>query len=524
MRVSFFNSVPARLAGLILLLSGGTLLLLTELNRRAVEGLLLDQAQVQAAASTAAVVDGLDGVIGSVERLAKFIARDLDGRTVSAAYVEQTARNVILDNPNIYGCSLAFEPVALAAGQARLGVYVHRSATPNRFVTRDLSTPEQTYWARDDYRAVLERAQTVWSEPYFDRGGTDRNVVRVSVPVFHTVGDTRQPAGVVSAIIDLDWLRRLANVQEFADSSYTIIFSRTGRIIIHPKSTYIIAETVETLAEKDNTPELIKIQQAVAAKRQGSLRYTETSPARAVYANYRPAKVAGWGVIVGYDESEFLKSQQAFRRITAIFIGSLLLLLGGVVIVTTQIILRPLGLLAVASDEVGRQNLDCEVPAPRRDDEVGRLARAFAGMRDALKAQRLERRWAAQSLEHQLRYNQLIIDSIGELVFVLTKALNISRVNPAVINRTGHTEVELVKSALGRWVRLAPAHGQPAGSASEVLLTALREGRSLHDLPALLLRKDGSEFHALLTLTPLRDNNRVVGGVVALRLAPPVTT
>jgi len=73
-------------------------------------------------------------------------------------------------------------------------------------------------------------------------------------------------------------------------------------------------------------------------------------------------------------------------------------------------------------------------------------------------------------------------------------------------------------------VRLAPAHGQPAGSASEVLLTALREGRSLHDLPALLLRKDGSESHALLTLTPLRDNNRVVGGVVALRLAPPVTT
>jgi hypothetical protein len=143
MRVSFFNSVPARLAGLILLLSGGTLLLLTELNRRAVEDLLLDQAKVQAAASTAAVVDGLDGVIGSVERLAKFIARDLDGRTVSAAYIEQTARNVILDNPNIYGCSLAFEPVALAADQARLGVYLHRSATPSRFVTRDLSTQEQ---------------------------------------------------------------------------------------------------------------------------------------------------------------------------------------------------------------------------------------------------------------------------------------------------------------------------------------------------------------------------------------------
>ena len=88
MRVSFFHSVPARLAGLILLLSGATLLVLTELNRRAVERILLDQAQVQAAASTAAVADGLDAVIGSVERLAKFVARDLDGRPIAAADVE----------------------------------------------------------------------------------------------------------------------------------------------------------------------------------------------------------------------------------------------------------------------------------------------------------------------------------------------------------------------------------------------------------------------------------------------------
>lgn len=522
MRVSFLRSVPARLAGLILLLSGATLLILTELNRRAVERILLDQAQVQAAASTAAVVDGIDGVIGAVERLAKFVARDLDGRTVTRADIEQTARNVVVDNPNIYGCSLAFEPAALAAGTARLGVTVHRSASPSGFVTRDLTTPEQAYWDRDDYRAVLARAQAVWSEPYLDRGGTDRNVVRVSTPVFRTTAEGRQPVGVVSAIIDLDWLRRLANVHEFADSSYTLIFSRTGRLIIHPKSTYIIAETIATLADKDNTPELVKIQQAVAAKRQGVIRYTETSPTRAVYANYRPSKVAGWGIIVGYDESEFLKPQRAFRRITALFLGSLLVLVGAVVIVVTRVTLRPLGLLAVAADEIGRQNLDCTVPTPRRDDEIGRLTRAFAGMRDALKAQRLERRWAAQALEHQLRYNHLIIDSIGELVFVLTKALNISRVNPAVQLATGQTEIALIKSALGRWVRLAPTADKPAGPATELLLTALQEGRSLQDLPALLLRKDGTETSGRLTLMPLRDNNRVVGGVVTLRLADPV--
>jgi sigma-B regulation protein RsbU (phosphoserine phosphatase) len=519
MRVSFFNSLPARLAGLILLLSGLTLLILTELNRRAVERILLEQAEVQAAVATAGVVDGLEGVIGSVERMARFVARDLEGRPPTPAGLEAIARNVVLDSPNVYGCSLAFEPRVLDAATERAGVYVHRSNVVSRFVTRDLAAPDQAYWTRDWYREVIDKAQTVWSEPFFDRGGTDRNVVRVAVPVFRPAGDDRVPIGVVAAVIDLDWLRRLANVSEFSDTSYTIIFSRSGRLIIHPKPNYVIAETIETLAEKTNTPELVTIQQNVAAKRQGAVRYTELMPERRVHANYKPAKVAGWGVIVGYDEAEFLKSQREFRSITATFLGALLAVLAGVVIFVTRFALRPLGQLAVAADEIARQNLDCTIAEPKRADEIGLLTRSFRSMRDALKAQHLERRWAGQALEHQLHYNQLIINSISELVFVLTKALNISRVNPAVLFATGLTDVELIKSPLGRHLRLVAGPGQKTAPSPETLTMALKDGRIMEDLPALLAGKGGTEMAVRLTLIPLRDGNRVVGGVVTLRVA-----
>lgn len=520
MRVSFLRSLPVRLAGLILLLSGLTLLVLTELNRRAVERILLEQAEVQASTSTAAVVDGLDAVIGSVERLARFVARDLEGRTLTPGEVETIARNVLIDSPNVHGCSLTFAPGALNAATEHFGVYVHRSNAPSRYVTRDLTTPDQAYWTRDWYRDVLDRGQVVWSEPYFDQGGSERNVVRVAVPFFRLVNNEREPIGVVAAVIELDWLRRLANVNEFSDTSYTIIFSRSGRLIIHPKPTYIIAETIETLAEKTNTPELAKIRQNVLAKRQGSLRYAEPLPARRVHVNYKPAKVAGWGVIVGYDEAEFLKSQRAFRGIAAAFLGSLLALLAGIVILVTRFALRPLGQLVVAANEIAGRNLDCEIAPPRRDDEIGRLTQSFRSMRDALKAQHLERRWASQSLEHQLRYNQLIIDSVGELVFVLTKALNISRVNPAVLRTTAYTETELIKSPLGRLVRLGPPADGPGAPTAEILAAALKEGRSLLDLPAILTDKHGTDSPVLLTLVPLRDDNRVVGGVATLRAAP----
>jgi PAS domain S-box-containing protein len=228
-------------------------------------------------------------------------------------------------------------------------------------------------------------------------------------------------------------------------------------------------------------------------------------------------------VIVGYDEAEFLKTQRAFRGITAAFVGALLALLAGIVILVTRFALRPLGQLAVAADEIARRNLDCAIAPPRRDDEVGRLTQSFRSMRDALKAQHLERRWASQSIDHQLRYNQLIIDSVSELVFVLTKALNISRINPAVRQTTGYTEVELIRSPLGRLVRLRPAAGENTATTAELLAAALKDGRSLLDQPAFLVDAHGVESAVRLTLVPLRDDNRVVGGVVTLRTTAPQT-
>lgn len=520
MRVSFFHSLPARLAGLILLLSGLTLVVLTELNRRAVERLLIDQAELQAAGATTAMVDGLDAVISSVERMARFVARDLEGRALTSSAAEKIARDVVVDNPNVYGFGIAFESAALPTADARLGIYVHRSNTPTGFVTRDLAAPDQTYWTRDWYREVLTRAQPVWSEPFFDSGGTDRNAVRVAIPIFRTVNDEREPIGAVTAVIDLDWLRRLANVNEFSDTSFTIIFSRSGRLLVHPKPNYVIAETIETLAEKTNTPELPVIRQNILTKRQGTVRYTESFPTRRVHANYKPAKVSGWGVIVGFDEAEFLKPQRAFRSITAAFLGALLAVLTGIVILVTYYALRPLGQLSVASGEIARQNLDCEIPAPARDDEVGRLTQAFRAMRDALKVQRRERRWADQTLQHQLRYNQVIIDTIGEMVLVMTKVLNISRVNPALLRASGYTEAEVIKAPLARLVRLTPGGGDHVPEKLEPLSLAIKEERSVQDLPAFLVGKNGATVPVLLALVPMRDGNQVIGCVITLRVSP----
>lgn len=513
MRVAFHRSLSVRLAALLCILSGLVLLAVTELNRRAVERILGEQAELQAMQATNAVADGLDAVVGSVERVARLVARDLESRPVDAAGAERIARDILLDQPQLHGFGIALD----APGGPRVAATLRRAQTAARFVALDLSAPGNAPWDRDWYQEVRDRGGPSWGDPYFEReGGEARQAVRLAVPVWRREGDDERVfAGAVEAVVDLGWLRRLANSNEFSETGFTIVFARSGRLVVHPRENFVIAETIDTLAEKTNTPAFSEMRQKILARKQGSARYLEPITGRRVHANYKPARGAGWGVIVAYDEAEFLRPQREFRRVAAAYLGATLLLLAGVVIFVTRSALRPLRGLAVAADEIGRRNLDCKIPEPRRRDEIGALASAFRSMRDALKAQHLERRWASQALEHQLKYNQLVIDSIGELVFVLTTSLNITRINPAVTRVAGHEAPELIRTPFARVVSLVDADSGPG------FAETLKTGAALHDRAAEVRLKNGGAIRARLSLVPLIDENRVVGAVATLRVEEP---
>lgn len=135
---------------------------------------------------------------------------------------------------------------------------------------------------------------------------------------------------------------------------------------------------------------------------------------------------------------------------------------------------------------------------------------------ELLRAENLERQWGNKSLEHQLRYSNLIINSINDLVFVLTKTLNITRINPAVVGVTGLEAKDLITSPLTRVVRF---DSDSNGEVKDVFAKALRDGREIQDCAVVLVTKDGSTKPYRLNLVPLRDRDKVVGGVVTLRSA-----
>jgi len=129
-----------------------------------------------------------------------------------------------------------------------------------------------------------------------------------------------------------------------------------------------------------------------------------------------------------------------------------------------------------------------------------------------LKKENLERRWSYQALDHQFRYNQLIVNAISEMVFVVSKALNISRVNPSVTHVTQWEAQDLISQSIERVLQI------PADGPANPIISALNEGRELQERPAVVLTKAGATIPVRFNLVPLRDENKVVGGVVTVRL------
>lgn len=133
-------------------------------------------------------------------------------------------------------------------------------------------------------------------------------------------------------------------------------------------------------------------------------------------------------------------------------------------------------------------------------------------------SQNIEDRWAKQALEHQNRYNILIIDSISDSVFVVTKLMNVSRMNPAAVHLTGHEPSSLIDKPLATILRLADT----ASSATfDPLTRALAEGHDLREKSAIVTTKDGQSRPVRLSIYPLRDRDKVVGGVVVLQSPAP---
>ena len=211
------------------------------------------------------------------------------------------------------------------------------------------------------------------------------------------------------------------------------------------------------------------------------------------------------GLLRSRDQASYLQAQTT-RWTVLTGVGLNLLLLGFV----AWLIRDDIAARRRAATALEEANAQLEMKVRERTAELAKT-------NDALRQENLERRWSGKAVEHQLRYSQLIINAISDSVFVISKALNVNRINPAASHWTGLEPQQIISTPLSRVLK-PNADGLPGSSlGQDPLALALKEGREIQDCPATLVARGGQPVPARFSLVPLRDHDQVVGGVITVR-------
>ena len=331
-----------------------------------------------AAAST---VNRIEAVFSSVATSADALAAIVVKADISEEQIQDSIRAFMKINPDLYGMTVALEPEVLHPNIGEFSPYYFRQG--NDLSYTDLADEDYRYRLWDWYQLPRAANDSVWTEPYFDRGGGNTLMTTYATPLL--IGNAPRFAGVATADIALDWLQRLVEEIQILETGFGLIVSQQDTIVAHPDASRVMKTLKSTLDADfiDNYWDIyLQSKQAhQAAYFNAPCRHIEGD----CWIAIKPLLDTGWKAVIVIPESELIADIMLLTGEIALVAIIGLVVLVVVIVSITRNMISPLGRLASVTADIGRGNLDVKLPAPARSDEIGSLAQDFRSMRDSLK-------------------------------------------------------------------------------------------------------------------------------------------
>lgn len=197
-----------------------------------------------------------------------------------------------------------------------------------------------------------------------------------------------------------------------------------------------------------------------------------------------------------YRQLEQTRSQ-VLLEFSLVYLGFALLLVAGAIwmgLWFASRLSRPIGQLAVASEQVGLGNLDLQIPEAQTGDEIQILGEAFNRMTRQLKAQRIELMDSYRITDEQRRLFDNVLSSVTSGVIGLDAAGEIDFVNRSASRLLGLDAKGDIDALLSEAVpEFAPLFDRLSNSVAESVqdeVRLTREGRVESLLVRMAVRRD----------------------------------
>ena len=304
------------------------------------------------------------------------IKRHLDAPDSMFVY----SRRILENNPDLNGCSIAFEPFFFKDRGKYFSAYSLNSK--DRIETIQEGNDQYQYFSMDWYQMPKLLDRPCWTEPFADFNPEGIASPDMIISYCKPIKEKGQFIGTISVDLSLEWLSQTISAVKPYPNSYSIMIGKGGTFFVHPDTTKLFFQTIftPTLIKKDTA--MTGLGHAMQAGQEGMRQLTIDG--KDCYVFYKPLADTGWSVGIVCPAGDIFSGY--YRLLNAIIgiviVGLLLMLMIFSGIISKQ--LEPLEELAYQAETIASGNLDEELEESDRTDEIGQLSNSFRHMQQSI--------------------------------------------------------------------------------------------------------------------------------------------
>ena len=290
------------------------------------------------------------------------------------------SRGMLLNNPDFYNCSIAFEPYYFTDKGRYFSAYTKYIGDSIRTIQG--GNDNYQYFYMDWYLMAKLLDKPSWTEPYMDidvATNTSEMVTSYCQPLKNHQGEV---IGVINTSLSLNWLSHTISAVKPFPNSYSIMIGRGGTYFVHPDSTKITRQTIFTQTLEHPDAALTALGHAMQRGEEGLKQMNIDG--KDCYVFYKPLGQTGCSMAVVCPESDIFHGFDRLRNSVRaiVFVGLFLMLFFFIRVITSE--LQPLRRLAEEAETIASGQFDTQLPELQRIDEIGQLSQSFGNMQQSL--------------------------------------------------------------------------------------------------------------------------------------------
>ncbi|MCK5679716.1 SpoIIE family protein phosphatase [bacterium] len=373
----------------LMVLSGVTLVIavILTINYNVTRRLMVEKIEENAINLAQATTNRINTLLKSAEQIPAGVALAITELNPNDEELKALLQARLKQNPELFGIATAFAPKS-KRGSGNLQTDnqpVFHSCYYIRVDDQIKNNPiNYDYRTHDWYQIPKVLGQATWSEPYFGESG--RTVMTsFSYPFYRKKAGAKEFGGIVCVDLSLNWLRKVVSSLKIGETGYAFLITKNGTFVTHPKLDLVMNETIFSVAEARNNPQIRELGRRMIAGKKGFTDFTSLTNSRKYWMVYSPLPANGWSLGVLFPQDELMANvNDLTKTILRLGIAGFFLIMLVILFISGKIT-TPLRALAQNADQIASGDLETIIPTPKNQDEVGRLALSFAKMQQSLK-------------------------------------------------------------------------------------------------------------------------------------------